>query len=190
MRKRKKEISSNLEIMRIRDYDENLEAFLMADKGYMNFYEVKAEDKKGKKESELEKDMIVWAKFYRIYENDIKFLSINLPISTYKQRKNLEYQLSKTTDVVRHKWIQRQIKELEKLEDIIMRREFFLFFYGKTKASYIKNKEAIEIALKGKIREIPSDKKLAILKKINNMNTSIIRDYDWENEYERVEADE
>ena len=167
--KEKEIIKNNLDILSIRGYDEELEAFFCEDGSYLDFFEIVARDRQN-----LQDDAV------RLYSPDHKDIGLNFPINTSLQRNNLEWKLKKTNDPVRKKWLTREINELLTLDSNIDRKEFYRMYFGSNKEELQKNRINILTWLgRGRsriVKEIDKEKKIQIIKKLCNMNTLIIPD--------------
>lgn len=180
-KKEKKEIiKTNLEILAIRRYDEELEAFIMEDGSFLDLLEIVARDRQNLQDDAVRFDIMTLTKFERLYANDHKDIGLNFPINTSLQRNNLEKKLKKTSDPVRRKWLLREIDELITLDSNIDRKEFYRMIFGSNSEEFLKNRNNI-LAWLGRgrskiIKEIDKEKKIQIMKKLCNMNSLIIPD--------------
>lgn len=180
-KKEKKEIiKTNLEILAIRRYDEELEAFIMEDGSFLDLLEIVARDRQNLQDDAVRFDIMTLTKFERLYANDHKDIGLNFPINTSLQRNNLEKKLKKTSDPVRRKWLLREIDELLTLDSNIDRKEFYRMIFGSNSEEFLKNRTNI-LAWLGRgrskiIKEIDKEKKIQIMRKLCNMNSLIIPD--------------
>lgn len=171
---------TNLEVLPVRFFDEKTGSFLLEDGSYMDLLNMIPSDRENLQGDELQYNMIVSTRFYRLYGPDVKFISMNFPINTSVQRVKLQKKLQKTADAVRRVWILREIEELEKLESHIMRREFYLMYFGREKDEFLKNKnrilKTIGFGRNKLVEDMSKEKKIQILRKICNMNALILPD--------------
>lgn len=180
-KKEKKEIiKTNLEILAIRRYDEELKAFIMEDGSFLDLLEIVARDRQNLQDDAVRFDIMTLTKFERLYANDHKDIGLNFPINTSLQRNNLEKKLKKTSDPVRRKWLLREIDELLTLDSNIDRKEFYRMIFGSNREEFLKNRTNV-LAWLGRgrskiIKEIDKEKKIQIMKKLCNMNSLIIPD--------------
>lgn len=177
---KKEIIKTNLEILAIRRYDEELEAFIMADGSFLDLLEIVARDRQNLQDDAVRFDIMTLTKFERLYANDHKDIGLNFPINTSLQRNNLEKKLKKTSDPVRIKWLLREIDELLTLDSNIDRKEFYRMIFGSNREEFLKNRTNV-LAWLGRgrskiIKEIDKEKKIQIMKKLCNMNSLIIPD--------------
>ena len=180
--KKKKEVvnKSALDILPIRFYDEAIGAFVYEDGTHMDLYNIVPSDRSNLQGDELQFNIYNSTRFYRLYSPDGKFISMNFPVNTSFQREYLENKKKLATDKVRKLWLEREIKELELLDQNVMRREYYLMFWGNDKEDFVKNKDNIEKWIgNGRSRlveEIDKEKKIQIVRKICNMNSLILPD--------------
>lgn len=87
---------TNLDVLPIRDYDEDLNAFVLEDGSYLDIIEKVAEDVTNMLEDESQRLMIGFAKFLKLYKDDFKIVSMNFPTNTLEQQKNLQEIADKT----------------------------------------------------------------------------------------------
>lgn len=177
---KKEIIKTNLEILAIRRYDEELEAFIMEDGSFLDLLEIVARDRQNLQDDAVRFDIMTLTKFERLYANDHKDIGLNFPINTSLQRNNLEKKLKKTSDPVRRKWLLREIDELLTLDSNIDRKEFYRMIFGSNREEFLKNRTNV-LAWLGRgrskiIKEIDKEKKIQIMKKLCNMNSLIIPD--------------
>lgn len=174
------ERKSNLQILPIRFYDESLDCFILDDKSYLDIMGVIPSDRRNLQGDAIEYNIINNMRFYRIYSGDLKFISLNFPVNTSFQRDILLRKIKKTGDEVRKLWLEREIEELERLDANVMRREYYMMFYGKTKDEFIKNKSSIINAIgygRNKlVEEIEKEKKIQIVRKLCNLNSLLFSD--------------
>lgn len=173
-------IKTNLEVLNIRGYDEELDAFYMADGSFLDLMEIVARDRQNLQDDAVRFDIITLTRFERLYAPDHKDIGLNFPINTTVQRRNLERKWRKTSDPVRKRWLEREIDELLTLEGNIDRKEFYRMYFGATKEELIKNRTNLFSWIgRGRnriVREIDKEKKIQIVRKLCNMNALILPD--------------
>lgn len=173
-------IKTNLEVLNIRGYDEELDAFYMADGSFLDLMEIVARDRQNLQDDAVRFDIITLTRFERLYAPDHKDIGLNFPINTAVQRRNLERKWRKTSDPVRKRWLEREIDELFTLEGNIDRKEFYRMYFGATREELIKNRTTMLSWIgRGRnriVREIDKEKKIQIVRKLCNMNALILPD--------------
>ena len=178
--KKEETIKTNLDILNIREYDEELNAFKLADGSFLDFFEIVARDRQNLQDDAVRFDSITLTRFERLFSPDHKDIGLNFPINTAVQRRNLERKRKLTNDPVRRKWLEREIDELLTLDSNIDRKEFYRMYFGETKEELIKNRTNILSWIgRGRnkiIKEIDKEKKIQIIRKLCNMNALILPD--------------
>jgi hypothetical protein len=168
-----------LSLIPIRKYDYDLNAFVLTDGRYMGIEKIIARDIENMSEDELDMELLNLIKIYKTALFDIKFVSMNFPLNTQKQKDVLLRHKEKAADNVKIKWIDRQIEELSRAESGVLTREFYIFYFGKNKSAYEKNKELLSRYMgSGYLKLTKSltlSEKIQILNKLSNMNTTLSR---------------
>ena len=145
-KKEKKEtvdIKTTLEILPIRSYDESIDCFKLKDGSYLDIMDILPSDRNNLQGDELRFQIMKTIRFYRLYAPDSKLISMNFPVNTSVQRDFLEKKLKRAADPVRKLWLEREIRELELVDQNVMRREYYLMIFGDKKENMIKNKTQI-----------------------------------------------
>lgn len=189
VKKNKKDIIKTCkELIPIRAYDEELEAFLMAENRYMDIFKIITRDTENMSDDEISMEIINLIKILKTIAVDIKFISMNFPLNTTKQREVFEMAKDRAKDYVRVKWIDRQIDELERADSGVLTREFYLFIFSENKKDFMIGKENIlKYTASGYLKltdTISSKEKINILSKLSNMNTKtdLLEDVDMSEE--------
>lgn len=177
---------TTLDVLPIRYYDEEIESFVLKDDLYMDLLEVILKDRVNASEDEIEYDILTLAKFYKVYPGAVKWIALNFPVDTHVQRVNKSKILERTNDPVRRKWIQRQIREMQKIDANTQKRESYLQIFGQGKEQFIKNRNKVKAEIgRGRgniVREISKEKKFMVIYKLSNMS-SIVRAQESEEGY-------
>lgn len=175
---KKKETSyrkTNAEIFPIRSYDETISAFILSDGSYLDIVEKTPEDVGNMLPDEIEYKMILFAKFLKLYKDDIKLVFMNFPTNTVRQQNQIKQKLEKTNDPVRRKWLERKISELERADKGTHLKECYFFIFSKTLESHQKHMRELSI-MEGGLVTMSFQKKCQILFKMANANSVIIRE--------------
>ena len=90
---------SILEIVPIREITEN-GYFRMDDGKVMELLQIQTKDVINTSADEIEYDCIKYAKFYRLYSDDLKIISLNYPCDYGQQKRFLEYKISTTKNSI------------------------------------------------------------------------------------------
>lgn len=179
-----KNINDNRKVLPIRNYDEVINAYVLEDGSYFDILEKVPQDVENSLIDEVQFEILIQTKFYKLYRNDIKILAMNFPVSTKTQRRYLQKRLEQTNDRVKKLWLKRSVEELEEIDKNCTRREYYIFIFSGDKDNHIKNlKQVIGLfgitGNKDIVKEISSEKKHRIVRKLCNMNMLISgEDYD------------
>lgn len=184
MFKKKKEKENNnkesilkncIELVPIRTYDDNLNAFICNGGTYLDILKINAKDIDNMSEDEIKLEFINLIKIYKVIGIDLKFISMNFPLNTAIQRSLLEIYKERISDSVRAKWIDRQIDELNRADKGILTRDFYMMYFGENENDFIKNKELVsKFTRSGNtklVKTLSKTEKIKIISKLANMNT-------------------
>lgn len=166
---------TNLDVLPIRDYDEDLNAFVLEDGSYLDIIEKVAEDVTNMLEDESQRLMIGFAKFLKLYKDDFKIVSMNFPTNTLEQQKNLQEIADKTNSPVRKKWLSRSISELTRADQGTRKREYHLFIFSKDKEEHYEHMKQLGV-LGESIRAISLQKKRQIIYQLCNPNSLVLQE--------------
>lgn len=174
-KKKRNIIKSCKELIPIRMYDENLEAFKLTEGRYMDIFRIIPKDIANMNDDEISMEIINFIKILKTISMDIKLVSMNFPLNTTRQREIFSLKSEYVEDEVRLKWIDRQIDELKRADSGVLTREFYIFFYADSENDFIKNKEAIlKFTASGTLKftsRLNQSEKENILEKLSNMNS-------------------
>ena len=173
---------TNLDVLPIRDYDEDLNAFVLEDGSYLDIIEKVAEDVTNMLEDESQRLMIGFAKFLKLYKDDFKIVSMNFPTNTLEQQKNLQEIADKTNSPVRKKWLSRSISELTRADQGTRKREYHLFIFSKDKEEHYEHMKQLGV-LGESIRAISLQKKRQIIYQLCNPNSLVLQEVETDLHY-------
>lgn len=156
------------------DIDYDNECFVTKT-GYLDLLKFNCKDIHSLDEDNLNYDFHFFSTFFKLYPDDVKIISMFYPTDTSSQINYIDYKMDKTNNPIFLDVLETKKEELINLYENRYEREFYLMIFAKNKSDYIKNKQTIETCLcSSQLAEnLNIDKKLQILFKINNMNTSI-----------------
>lgn len=166
---------NNLDILPIRYYDEDAESFVLKDGSYFDIYEKVADDVDNMIEDEVQMLMIRFAKFLKLYKDDLKIVSMNFPTNLLSQQKRLEKKMHETRDPVRKRWLERSISELQRAEKGTRKREYYFVLLSKDAEEHYDQVQQLSVLGDG-VRKMSLDKKLQIVYKLCNPNSLIVRE--------------
>ncbi|WP_411328667.1 hypothetical protein [Anaerofustis stercorihominis] len=171
-------LKTNMDILKIRFYDEDVDAFILENGEYLDLLQIVTKDRENLQDDVVWYDIYNLTRFEKLYALPHKDIGLNFPINTSLQRSNLQRKYKSTADPIRKKWIRREIEELETLDANVERKEFYRMFFAGTKNELIKNRRDILSYIgygRNKIvKEISKEKKIQIVRKMQNMNTLVL----------------
>ncbi|MGL4484970.1 MAG: hypothetical protein ACRCUS_08470, partial [Anaerovoracaceae bacterium] len=132
-------VKTNMEILPIRYYDSEADCYALENGSYLGFFEKTSADIANSMEDEVQYDMLLLAKFLKLYRADIKIVALNFPVNTARQRIFLEKKIEQTNNPIKKQWLKRSIKELSLLDINSTKREYYIFYYSDSLEEHAKN---------------------------------------------------
>ena len=174
-KKKKEEIhKTNLDIIPHRYYDDEHECFVLEDNSCLDLLSVISRDIVNMADDEIQMETYGQTKNYKLIGEDIEFVSMKFPINCSCQKNILKHHRENTTDEIRLKWINRQIEELEKIENNIHSSKFYLLYFGKNMKDFLRTRENLYKYLCTGIdklcESVDSYQKIQIMNQLCNMN--------------------
>lgn len=171
-------IKKILDILPFKNYDDNHHCYVNINTNrYMDFLKIVPKDLIGASETELELDDLKFAKFYKTYSDDIKFVGINFPVNTSNQQAYIESVMKRTKDKQKLVWLQKKLDEEIYLEKNRTSRECYIMFFADNIESLYQKRDLITDTLgtgkEGLCQKISDEKKHQIYFKICNKNLHI-----------------
>ena len=117
-KQRNAEISKNtLQLIPERDYDDELEAFIvdkdMTGYQYMDLIEIKSQDLQNLSDDEVYFNMAKFSRCFKRYDADIKIIALNFPSDMSKQKAFYSKKRENTKNARYQRWIDRKLEQLE-----------------------------------------------------------------------------
>ncbi len=127
-------------------------------------------------QDEIEYDMLTMAKFFKIFGDDCKLISLNFPTDTLPQQGYITHKLRQTQNVVFKRHLEQKLAELIYIEQHRTNREYYLFLFFESIEKRRDGLITIQTSLGsgGLIGTLTPEKKKDILFKTCNMSTSIL----------------
>lgn len=157
------------------DYEEDYDCFKLKNDTYMDILQIRCKDLKNLSQNLIDLDNLTFVKLYRTYSDDIKFVGMNFPTDTSKQREYFKHKIQTTENEIYKNMLISKLEELDKVHRLITEREFYVFIYGENTNELLDNRSNIisKLRAQGLIDTISKEKKEKILYKLNNKNSSI-----------------
>ena len=176
MKNKKSTKKSILEIVPIREITEN-GYFRMDDGKVMELLQIQTKDVINTSADEIEYDCIKYAKFYRLYSDDLKIISLNYPCDYGQQKWFLEYKISTTKNSIYKKLLQKRMDELIWLEKNNTAREFYFMLFADTENKMDDNILTITTNIGtgkgGMVKKMSIEKKKNIVFRLQNKSANI-----------------
>ncbi|PEY36666.1 hypothetical protein CN354_14120 [Bacillus cereus] len=145
------------------------------EQGFVDILQIQGTDIYSMNEEEAEYAIYHLAHYYQSYQESIKIVSMNFPVSTEPQQRFLLKKIESCQNPLYERFLVQKLKELQYLEWGRTNREYFLFVYGENEFVV---KERVESSKRYLQRCIPlldmeEEKKIEILYKLHNQNSKI-----------------
>lgn len=163
------ETKENISIISLSEY-----GYFKTQTGYLDILQIESIDIKSMSDVEYNTYILSFTNLLKVYSEDIKIISMNYPADTSRQQQYLNKKISKCTNPNHMKFLKHRMKQLQTIESQRTNREFFLMIFGKDDKEMINNRDlALSSNRELEVFEIDVEKKIKVLRKINNMNSSI-----------------
>lgn len=160
-------------------YDEKNACFAKRAGRCFDFYQINTKDLTSGNTDEIEMDCYRWAKFYRMYEEDIKFIFMKFPCNTGMQQNYWKHLLEKNKNPLFEGLLKQKLSELEYRERHTSSMEFYMMVFAKNveKLADLRNQidAVLQIGQFGMVSEIREEKKNKILFKLANKSSLIFQ---------------
>lgn len=165
------------EILPVIRYLDSESCFQMKDGTYLDIIQIISKDLMNANENEIEYDVMKYGKFYKMFYEDIKLVTLNFPVNTQIQQSYLKRKISTCKNFFLRSRLEVKLEELRDIEREQTAREFYIMVFSKSPDECRKNIITIRNVLaSGNLRMVDilsREKKEAIMFKINNMSTLI-----------------
>lgn len=161
------------QVIPIVNYDQSNACFRLKNGTCMDIVKIISKDWRSKTDDEASYDVMKWARFYRVYAEDVKIVTLNFKAMTYDQQKYISGRMKVQKNPNLRRQLKRKLTEAENLEKYNTNREFYMIIYGESEEALIKNRLNVFNTLAKMVAEMDMDKKLQILYKMCNKNLNI-----------------
>ncbi|CAM2078665.1 MAG: hypothetical protein NSGCLCUN01_02866 [uncultured Clostridium sp.] len=142
--------------------------------GFLDILQIESIDIKSMNDVEYNTYILSFTNLLQSYTEDMKIISMNYPADTSIQQKYLSKKIAECNNTNQMKFLEHRMKQLKTIEDKRTNREFFLMIFAKDDKEMINNKElALSSNRELQVFEMDIEKKIKILKKLNNMNSKV-----------------
>ena len=164
-----KETKDNLPIVSLSEY-----GYFKTKTGYLDILQIESIDIKSMNDVEYHTYILSFTNLLQSYTEDMKIISMNYPADTSRQQNYLSKKIAQCNNANQMKFLEHRMRQLKTIEEKRTNREFFLMIFAKDDKEMINNKElALSSNRELQVFEVDIEKKIKILKKLNNMNTKV-----------------
>lgn len=167
-----KKLKQVTDIINVVSYDVENRCYRMKNDKYMDLLQVQSKDLANSSSDDVEYDILKFCKAYRLYEGDLKIISMNFPCNTRVQQEYLKRKKEQTSNAVFKRCLDEQIRELIYLEKHVTTREYYYMIFADSLDAMEENKRSLKAVLltgrDGLLEEISDEKKHQILYRLNN----------------------
>ncbi|EIV1995629.1 hypothetical protein L7F28_002879, partial [Listeria monocytogenes] len=152
-------------VMRIKDYDEMNQVFIMRDDTYVNIFRLDSYNLVDISDAALDEMIADYHKYIKATHSPIKYVTMRFPFNAQEQIEYWKEKYYKSNDPIDHFFIGKTIERLEEMEDNTTDIEYYIFIYGETLQDYVENEKTMKNQLNKSVRvmDIPFNKKRTIL---------------------------
>lgn len=142
--------------------------------GFLDILQIESIDIKSMNDIEYNTYILSFTNLLQSYTEDMKIISMNYPADTSKQQKYLSKKIAECINANQMKFLEHRMKQLKTIEDKRTNREFFLMIFAKDDKEMINNRDLVLSSNRElQVFEMDIEKKIKILKKLNNMNSKV-----------------
>lgn len=143
--------------------------------GFLDILQIESMDIKGMNEIESVTLILSFSYMLKTYTEDLKIIAMNYPTNTKKQQTYIEKKMKECINKNHLYFLNKRLDQLKKIEKVRSDREFYCMIFAKDEKEMKDNRENILSNSKEiKLYDIEVEKKIKILRKLNNMNSNII----------------
>ena len=141
---------------------------------YLDIFQIRSVDTNAMNNYDTTVYILSLTRILKMYVDDIKVISMNFPANTQRQQDYINKKIANCKNELHLKFLKNRKMQLEAIEKIRTNREFYIMIFGETEEELEKNKRTLfNSASFIKLLKLTDEKKIKILRKLNNMNTKI-----------------
>lgn len=168
---RHKKISNTImQLIPIRKYDHLNECYIYENGSIMDLVRIKCKDFGTQSNSDMEMDMLLLTGFFRLYKEDFKLVSINIPTNCEEQLAFINHKLSKCKNEYCRQQLEIKKSEQEWIEKNRLNKEFYIMYFARDLEEFRKQKGLINDQLGSNNLLVPiskKDKDIVLMKMAN-----------------------
>lgn len=150
---------------------------IMQDGTITDFMQISCKNLYNASEDELAYDNLKWEKLFMTYSSDLKYIVLNFPVNITSQLSYIKHIAARTDNPVLFNMLEDEYDRLDYVQRKTTDRDYYLMFYAKDYMQYLDHKAKIKGILNQGgmplVSEIPYEKKLQVLYKLNNLNAAV-----------------
>lgn len=164
-----------VDILPQREYLDGYDCIKLENKTFMDMIRIAGKDLDTLDAGQTQLDCLAFLKLYRTYAPDIKIMCLNFPVDTSFQKRNIDLIQERTENNIFKKALEEEYEELEAVQANLPEKEYYMCIYAKKAEDLNDLRTKIRTILErnGLYIPIKKEKKIQIMKKINNPNTRI-----------------
>ncbi len=159
---------------------------IMKDGSIADFMQILCKNLYNASDDELAYDNLKWEKLFMTYPGDLKYIVLNFPVDVSLQFSHIKHIAARTDNPVLFHMLEDEYDRLDYVQTKTTDRDYYLMFYAADYMQYLDRKAKIKGILNQGgmplVAEIPYEKKLQVLYKLNNLNGAIFAGRDGANE--------
>lgn len=150
---------------------------IMKDGSIADFMQILCKNLYNASDDELAYDNLKWEKLFMTYSADLKYIVLNFPVDVSSQFSYIKHIAKGTDNPVLFHMLEDEYDRLDYVQTKTTDRDYYLMFYAADYMQYLDRKAKIKGILNQGgmplVAEIPYNKKVQVLYKLNNLNGSI-----------------
>lgn len=171
---------SILDKLPVSTYDQEHDVFVMRDGSCLDLIEVISSDLANESEDAILVKKLRLTKLYKLYPDDLKIVTINLPSNTTEQQNFIRKKMESTRNELHRKYLRAKEKELIWIENNRTNREFYFMYFGNDVGQIVERRDIITSSLgtgkQGMAQIINQEKKTMVLHLMLNKCEYILED--------------
>ena len=142
---------------------------------YFDLLQITTKDLNNMSDANREFEVANWIKFYRVYSDDLKIISINFPADVSSNLAYYRYLNEKAKNPVKKRMLQTDIERLERFNQDYLDLQFYLMVFGNSEDELLRNMGSIQSNLMSKnlVKFVDNKKKKKLLFNFFNKNVAI-----------------
>lgn len=167
-------------IMPVINYDPEHDLYVKRDGTYMDLIEALPADLANESEDAILMRKLRLTKLYKLYADDLKIVTINLPANTRVQQEYIRKKIASTRNSLHKKYLREKERELIWIETNRTKREFYFMIFADNINDLVERRDMVTSIMgtgrKGMVELIEPEKKDMILHTMLNKNEYLMEE--------------